>query len=195
MGPFRRGKRESPAPPSSIDLKVQDTAYRRLGEAMATVVVTLDDPPPDGARLVIRTDSSATTVDPMMVTHEAPGTDSEVRRLWFAVELSAVMFGDGEFALKSADGEAPLPHPVAQVAWGDDDPDEPGVPAAALSESALRAAVAALEERCRAAERANAELTADARRVSDAVAATLAEVRRERERLLEHMARSSPGPG
>jgi hypothetical protein len=195
MGPFRRGKRESPAPPSSIDLKVQDTMYRRLGEAMAMVVVTLADPPPDDAQLVIRTDSSDMAVAPMMVTHEVPGTKAEVRRLWFAVELSAVMFGDGDFGLKTAEGETPLPHPVAQVGWGDDDPDEPGVPAAALSEAALRAAVAILEERCREAERANAELSADARRVSDAVAATLAEVQRERERLLEHLARSSAKPG
>src|SRR5215208_5553097 len=102
MGPFRRGRRELPAPPPSIDLKVQDTVYRRLGDAMATVVVTLVDPPPDDARLVIRTDASATTVDPMMVTHEAPRTKGEARRLWFAVELSAVMFGDGDFALKTA---------------------------------------------------------------------------------------------
>ena len=195
MGPFRRGRREPPTPSPSIDLKVQDTVYRRLGEAMATVVVTLVDPPPEDARLVIRTGSSDTTVDPMMVTHEAPGTKSEARRLWFAVELSAVMFGDGDFALKTAEGEAPLPHPVAQSTWGENGPDEPGVPADAVNESALRAAVAALEERCREAERANAELTADARRVSDAVAATLAEVQRERARLLEHVARSSTEPG
>jgi hypothetical protein len=195
MGPFRRGKRESPAPPFNIDLKVQDAVYRRLGEAMATVVVTLVEAPPADTRLVIRTGSSATTVDTMMVTHEAPRTKSETRRLWFAVDLSAVMFGDGEFALKTAEGEAPLPHPVAQGAWGDDDPDDPGVPADALNESALRAAVAALEERCREAERANAELAADARRVSDAVAATLAEVQHERERLLEQLSRGATEPG
>jgi hypothetical protein len=195
MGPFRRGKRESPAPPSTIDLKVQDTVYRRLGEAMATVVVTLDDAPPDDARLVIRSDSATIAVDPMMVTHEAPGTRSQTRRLWFAVELSAVMFGDGDFALTTAEGEAPLPHPVAQGAWGDDDPDEPGVPAAALTEASLRAAVAALEERCREAERANAEMSADARRLSETVAATLAEVQRERERLLEQLARGATESG
>ena len=195
MGPFRRGRRELPSPPPSIDLKVQDTVYRRLGEAMATVVVTLVEQPPDDARLVIRTDSAAMTVDPMMVSREAPGTGSEAHRLWFAVELSAVMFGDGDFALKTADGEAPVPHPVAQGAWADDDADEPGIPADALNESALRAAVAALEERCREAERANAELTADARRVGDAVAATLADVQRERDRLLEQLARGAAEPG
>jgi hypothetical protein len=195
MGPFRRSKRESPAPSSSIDLKVHDTVYRRLGDAMATVVVTLADAPPADTRLVIRTGSSTTTVDAMMVTHEAPGTKSEARRLWFAVDLSAVMFGDGKFALTTAGGEAALPHPVAQGAWGDDDPDEPGVPADALNESALRAAVAALEERCRDAERTSAEMAADARRVSDAVTATLAEVQRERERLLEQLARGATEPG
>jgi hypothetical protein len=192
MGPFRRGKREQPVPPPNIDLKVQETSYRRLGEAMATVVVTLQDPPPEDTRLVIRTDSLAISADPMLITHEAPGTDAEARRMWFAVELSAVMFGDGDFALKTAQGEAPLPHPVAQPAWGKDDPEEPGVPGTTLNEAALRAAVADLEERCRAAERAGAEMAADARRVSDAVAATLAEVQRERERLLEHVARSTP---
>src|SRR3954452_15861233 len=125
MGPFRRGRRELPSMPPSIDLKVQDTAYRRLGEAMATVVVTLLAPPPDDVRLVIRTDSSAMTVNPMMFTREAPGTKAEVRRLWFAVELSAVMFGDGDFALQTNEGEAALPHPTAQPSRGDDDPDEP----------------------------------------------------------------------
>ena len=194
MGPFRRGKRELPDPPQNTGLQVQDATYRRLGDALATVVVTLADPPPADSALVIRTGSSPIVVDPMMVTHEMPGTKAEAHRTWFAVELSAVMFGDGDFGLKTAEGETPLPHPVAQVGWGDD-ADEPGVPAAALSEAALRAAVAILEERCREAERANAELSADARRVSDAVAATLAEVQRERERLLEHLARSSAKPG
>jgi hypothetical protein len=191
MGPFRRGKRELPAPPPSIALKVEDATYRRLGDAMATVVVTLLEPPPDDARLLIRTDSSATTLDPMMVTHEMPGTKSETRRLWFAVDLSAVMFGDGDFALTTPEGEAPLPHPVALPAWGASEPDEPGVPTPALAEANLRAAVAALEERAREAEQAKAELTADGRRIGEAVAATLAEVQREREQLLELVPRTA----
>src|SRR4051794_9724520 len=195
MGPFRRGRRELPSMPPSIDLKVQDTAYRRLGEAMATVVVTLLAAPPDDVRLVIRTDASALTVNPMMVTREAPDTKAEVRRLWFAVELSAVMFGDGDFALRTDGGEAALPHPVAQPSWGDDDPDEPGAPGSVLSEAALRAAVAALEERCWEAERANAELAADGQRLSQAMAVTLADVQREREQLLERLSRSGPDSG
>lgn len=185
MGPFRRGRRDLPAPPPSIDLKVQDTTYRRLGEAMATVVVTLGEPPPEAAKLVIRTDSTAVTVEPMMLTREMPGTKDETHRMWFAVELSAVMFGDGDFALKTEDGEAAVPHPVAQPAWGVSEPEEAGAPIPALAESSLRAAVAALEERAREAERVNAELTADGRRIGEAVAATLAEVQREREQLLK----------
>jgi hypothetical protein len=105
--------------------------------------------------------------------------------MWFAVELSAVMFGDGDFSVKTEDGEAAVPHPVAQPAWGVSEPEEAGVPIPALAESSLRAAVAALEERAREAERVNAELTADGRRMGEAVAATLAEVQREREQLLK----------
>src|SRR5215213_2040631 len=184
MGPFRRNKREPPAPPPSIDLKVEDSAYRRLGEALATVIVTLLEPPPEGARLLIRTDSSATTVEPMMVTREMPGTKSETHRVWFAVDLTAVMFGDGDFAIKTDEGEAPVPHPVAQPAWGTVEEDDPNVAAPVMAEANLRAAVAALEDRVREAESASAELKADSRRIGEAVAATLAEVQRERDQLL-----------
>jgi hypothetical protein len=185
MGPFRRSKRDVPSPPPSIDLKVEDSAYRRLGDALATVIVTLAEPPPDGARLLIRTDNSATTVDPMMVTREMPGTRSETHRMWFAVDLTAVMFGDGDFAIKTDEGEAPLPDPVAQPAWGAVEEEDPDIPAPVLAEANLRAAVAALEERVRDAESASAELKADSRRMGQAVAATLAEVQRERDQLLE----------
>ena len=187
MGPFRRGKRELPAPPPSIDLKVEDASYRRLGDAMATVVVTLGEVPPDDAKLVIRTDTAAVTVEPMMLTREMPGAKNETHRMWFAVELSAVMFGDGDFSLKTADGEAAVPHPIALPAWGVSEPEEAGAPIPALAEASLRAAVAALEERAREAERTNAELTENSRRIGEAVAATLAEVQREREELLKRL--------
>src|SRR4051812_3238261 len=104
MGRFRRGKREDSASPPRISLKVEDTSYRRLGDALATVVVTLAEPPPDDARLVIRTEAGTMTVHPMMTSHEMPGSKDETRRLWFALELSAVMFGDGAFALKTDEG-------------------------------------------------------------------------------------------
>jgi hypothetical protein len=194
MGPFRRGKRQLPPAPPSIDLKIQDASYRRLGDAMATVVVTLDEQPPENARLLIRTESSATTVDPMMVTREMPGTKAETHRMWFAVELSAVMFGDGDFALKTAEGEAALPHPVAQPAWGVSEPEEAGAPIPALAEASLRAALAQLEERLRDAEREKAELAADGRRMGRTVAATLAEVQREREQLLALVEGRDPTP-
>ena len=191
MGPFRRGKRELSAPPPSIDLKVEETAYRRLGDAFAIVVVTLGDPPPDDTHLVIRTDSAAAAFDPMMITREMPGSKSEAHRLWFAVDLTAVMFGDGNFALKTEDGEIPLPHPVAQPAWGAVEEEDPDVPASAYAEANLRAAVAALEARIRDAEQANNDLRADSRRMGETVAATLAEVQRERDRLIELLEQST----
>jgi hypothetical protein len=187
MSPFRRGRRDQSSPRPAIDLKVQETVYRRLGEALANVVVTLGEAPPADARLVIRTNSSdQTTVLPMMVTREAPGTDSEAHRIWFAVELSAVMFGDGEFALTAGDGEEALPHPTAQRTPSDDDSE---------TEAVLRAALASLEERCRELQRANAELTDDARRMREVMAQTLEDVQRERERLLEQLARGAHDPG
>jgi hypothetical protein len=189
MGPFKR-KRE-PSSGERADVRVRETAYRRLGHAMATVVVTLDARPPTGARLTIRGESASVSADPMMATHEAPGTKAEAHRLWFATELSTVMFEDGEFLLEVDGDEVELPHPTAFVAWSSDDPDaEPPVAPEALAEGELRAAVTALEERCRAAESANAELSADSRRMGEVVAATLAEVQREREQLLDLVART-----
>jgi hypothetical protein len=82
----------------------------------------------------------------------------------------------------------PLPVPGTDATG-----EEQNAWSAARAESELRAAVGALEERLRAAESANAELTEDARRVSETVAATLAEVQRERERLLDRVARTDAG--
>ena len=191
MGPFRRSKRELQAPLPTIDVQVDDASYRRLGDAMATVVITLDEAPPDDARLTVSTESATICVEPMMVTRELPGTKSETHRMWFAVELSAVMFGDGYFAIQTGEGSAPLPHPSALPAWGVSEPEEAGAPIPALAESSLRAAVSSLEARVREAESANAELTADAQRLSQTVAATLAEVQREREQLLAQLAEAT----
>jgi len=188
---FKKSKRDASLP-DQVDLRARETAYRRLGHAMATLVVTLEHQPPAGVRLSVRNGSASVTADPMMITHEAPGTKAECHRLWFAIELSTVMFGDGEFLLLVDGAEVELPHPVAFTAWSSDDPNAaPAVAPEALAEGELRAAVAALEERCRAAEALNAQLTADSRRVDDVVSTTLAEVQREREQLLNLVARSN----
>jgi hypothetical protein len=191
MGPFKR-TRPAPSSDADADLRVRDVSYRRLGHALATVVVTLESAPPGDVRLEARGDARSSTLHPMMVTHEAPGTKAAAHRLWFVTDLSTVMFGDCEFLLLHGDAEVPVPEPAACASWTPDDPDaDPPVAPEVLAEGELRAAVAALEERCRAAERANAELTADSRRMGEVVAATLAEVQHEREQLLDLLARTS----
>jgi hypothetical protein len=129
-----------------------------------------------------------------MISREAPGSRHELQRLWFTVELSIVMFGDGDFVLHTDGRDLPLPHPVALATWSGEPDDESAPSAAALSEAELRAAVAELEERCRIAENATEELRADGRRISEAMAATLAEVQREREQLLDQVALASEPP-
>jgi hypothetical protein len=183
---FKRHKSE-PSPPEPVDVRVRETAYRRLGHALATVIITLDARAPESARLRVTGGGSSVTADALMATHEAPGTKGECHRLWFTTELSSVMFGDAELHLLVPGAELALPQPAAFAAWSSDDPEQqPAAGAAeALAEGELRAAVATLEERCRAAEAANAQLTADARRMGQNMSATLAEVQREREELLE----------
>lgn len=195
MGPFRRDKRSESAPAPDVEWRVRETGYRRLGHALASVVVTLEGPggaqPGADCRLGVRNGSTSVEADPTMITREAPGSRRELQRLWFTVELSTVMFGDGDFALHITGQELPLPHPAPLSAWTGDADDEPAASAAAVSEAGLRAAVAELEERCRIAENANTELRADGRRISEAMAATLAEVQREREELLDLVARTT----
>ncbi len=187
MSPFRRRKTDHPAQDAPA-LEVRESMYRRLGQAMATVVVTVDAAPPDETRLRIRAGSTLVDIDPVMITHEAPGAEHEAHRLWFAAELSTVMFGDSVFTLVTGGSSVDVPEPLPGT--DDEDGDEASAWSAGRAESELRAAVAALEERCRAAETANAELTADSRRIGETVAATLAEVQREREQLLELVART-----
>ncbi len=198
MGPFRRDKRTHPATAPDVEWRVRETGYRRLGHALASVVVTLEGPPgaQPGAdcRLSVRNGSASISAEPTMISREAPGSRHELQRLWFTVELSIVMFGDGDFVLHTDGRDLPLPHPVALATWTGEADDESAPSAAALSEAELRAAVAELEERCRIAETATEELRADGRRISEAMAATLAEVQREREQLLDQVALASEPP-
>jgi hypothetical protein len=194
MGRFRRGKSTQPPTAPQVAWKAREAGYRRLGRALATVVVTLEGPP--GAqpgtdtRLSVRNGSATVTAEPVLIAREAPGTRHELHRLWFTVELSSVMFGDGESSLIVDGGELPLPQPVALAAWVGDGDDEQAPSAPALGEAELRAAVAELEERWRSAQ----ELNEDSRRISQVVRATLADVQREREQLLDEMARATGSP-
>ena len=165
MGPFRRTKSSLDAAEATASRRdksggyeVAAHEYRRLGDALATVVATITPAPPSaGARLLIAGEAAPAEVDAMLVTHQAPGTADEAHRLWFVTDLSRLMFGDAEFTLLLGDGaEIPLPQPAARAAFADDD-----APAsAAWSESELQAALTALEERCRSAERLAAALRA-----------------------------------
>ena len=163
MGPFRRTRTSlraaeavasggAPAEP----LDVETFEYRRLGEALATVVVVLKRAPAADFALCITANDSVHEVDPMLVTCEAPGTDDESHRVWFVTDLSQVMFGDAAFALVAPDGDTVLPQPVARAAWDDESP----AMSSAWSQTELQAAIAALEQRCRSAERLGAALRA-----------------------------------
>jgi hypothetical protein len=162
MGPFRRTRTSLRAvevasdADAAADSGVVTFEYRRLGDALATVVVELEQPPAADAILRITAQDSAHEVDPMLITHDAPGTDGESHRLWFVTDLSQVMFGDAEFALVAGAAEHKLPEPAARPAWEDDSP----AITSAWSQSELTAALAALEGRCRSAERLAAALRA-----------------------------------
>lgn len=163
MGPFRRTRTSLSAveavssPPAPADpIEVESFEYRRLGDALATLVIALETAPPAEAALRISARGSAHELEPMLVTREAPGTGSELHRLWFATDLSQVMFGDAEFVLLAGSAEHEIPEPVARPAWDDDSP----AVTSAWSQSELTAALRALEERCRSAERLAAALRA-----------------------------------
>ena len=156
MGPFRRTRSSLDAAGvviggRPIDFRVESHEYRRLGHALATVVVGVQ-PAPRAAetRLRITAGGDGEDLAPMLTTCEAPGTDEESHRLWFVTDLSRVMFGDATFALLvGGKNEIALPEPTPRAAW---DEDEPAV-SSAWSRSELEAAVRALEARCRSAER------------------------------------------
>lgn len=197
MRPLRRRDRQETTA-AGTDWGVRAFEYRRLGHALASVAVALE-PAKDGsrpeatARLTIESGGASATLAPTMISHESPGSRSEVHRLWFTADLSMVMFGDGEYKLLIDGATVPLPEPAPQPSWSAGEEDESGVPETARSEAELTAAVAALEERCHDAERTAQEMAADSRRMGQTMAATLAEVQRERDALLDRVARATAG--
>lgn len=104
-GPFRRTKNSLDAAEAvassgrTTHPQVESHGYRRLGEALAVIVVAVKPTPRGAARLRIAAGSATPTVDAMLVTHEAPGADDESHRVWFVTDLSSVMFADASFAL------------------------------------------------------------------------------------------------
>jgi hypothetical protein len=196
MGPFRRTRDEQPSDERGTDWQHGAPEYRRLGQALASVDVTLTSPEggvrvPDDARLRIRSEAGTVTLDPTLIAVELPGTSNELHRVVYVTELSRVMFGDAALTLLVDGTELELPELTAQPARHPSDESEREPTSAALAESELRAAVAELEERWRAAEQAAADLTAEGRRVGAAVVATLSQVRRERQELLDLLARAT----
>jgi hypothetical protein len=196
MGPFRRTRDEQPTDVRRIDWQTGAPEYRRLGQALANIDVTLTASEPGvrvpvDTRLRIQGEAGTVTLDPTLVALELPGSSSELHRVVYVTELSRVMFGDASLTLLVDGTELELAELTAQPARHPSDESEREPTSAALAESELRAAVADLEERWRAAEQATADLAADGRRVGAKVAAILSQVKREREELLDLLARAT----
>jgi hypothetical protein len=173
MGPYQRTEAGADAigaaEPDAREAHIADTdisapEYRRVGRAMATVVVKVGSsrpltPAQASARMRVRSPAASLLLDPALATCEAPGSEHEEHRLWFLMDLSLVISGDTTFALVVDDFELPLPGPQPRASWSTGD-NEPIALDSAWSESELRAIVSALEERCRVAERSAADLRA-----------------------------------
>lgn len=146
----------------NADLRVSTPEYRRVGQAMATVTVTIGSSgpltiPPAHVRMCVRSAAAYVALDPVLVTHEAPGAQREQHRLWFLADLSQLISDDTSFALVAGSSEIPLRDPQPRAPWDAED-EATAAMDSAWSESELRAVVGALEERCRVAERAAADL-------------------------------------
>jgi hypothetical protein len=145
------------------DLNISTPEYRRVGHAIATLVVKAAapgcvDPALIHARMRVQRPAGSIVLDPALVTHEAPGRPRQELRIWFLVDVSLLIFGDATFALLVGDAELPLRDPQLRGPWMGGEGDEDVAIDSAWSESELGAVVAALEQRCRVAERSAAAL-------------------------------------
>jgi hypothetical protein len=145
------------------ELDISTPEYRRVGHAMATLVVKVAQsgslgPALARAQMSVRTPAASVALDPVLVTHEAPASGREEIRVWFLIDLSQLISADATFALLIGHSELPLRDPQPRAPWSTGEGDVNIGMDSAWSESELRAVVGAIEDRCRVAERSAADL-------------------------------------